>query len=96
MTEKEGDPISLLMKKIGPRLLLCSPSGGVYRQEKMDGMIAPMSAADGKLPHALLLFYLDALINLFLARSEETGKEEKIMFRTARPGNESCKTDKPM
>jgi hypothetical protein len=39
-------------------------------------------------------FYLDAWINLFLARSEETGKEEKIMFRTARPGNESCKTDK--
>lgn len=57
MTEKEGDPISLVMKKIGPRLLLCSPSGGVYRQEKMDGMIALMSAADGKLQYALLRIF---------------------------------------
>jgi hypothetical protein len=56
LTEKEGDPISLLMEKIGPRLLLCSPSGGVYRQEKMGGMIALMSAADGKLQYALSLF----------------------------------------
>lgn len=49
---------------------------------------------DGELQCALMVFNTQALLGLSPAKSEWTRKEGRLMFKTARPSYESCKTDR--
>lgn len=49
---------------------------------------------DGELQCALMVFNTQALLGLSPAKSEGTRKEGRLMFKTARPSYESCKTDR--